>query len=225
VRQQAEAALDDADGDRWPELANYDCYACHHHLRPQSWRQARGYRGKPGRPEVRSWSFALGQVGFALSAKDKNPTNASDLEAALSSWHRVFQEVPFGDPKAVVREAVRAERLLDEHLARLRAMKLDGATARAALKALLDLAQARDHDFESARQLAWGLRAITRELAAPKAVEEIISRLEKDLQLNLPEGQAEIAPRLLEPFYRQVSAYEPNRFREAMKLVADRLGD
>ena len=41
------------------DLASFDCYACHHDLKTPSWRQERGYSGKPGRPQFRPWPLAL----------------------------------------------------------------------------------------------------------------------------------------------------------------------
>ena len=50
----------------WPEFAEYDCFACHHHLQPDSWRQQAKYLGqrKPGTLPWGSWYFALaGKLG------------------------------------------------------------------------------------------------------------------------------------------------------------------
>src|SRR5207253_581251 len=44
-----------ADGDGpWPELAQFDCYACHHNLVPRSWRQGRS----KGRLVANSWNLS-----------------------------------------------------------------------------------------------------------------------------------------------------------------------
>jgi hypothetical protein len=40
------------------DFADYDCYACHHDLQQPSWRQQRGYAGKPGAPPAAAW-YAL----------------------------------------------------------------------------------------------------------------------------------------------------------------------
>lgn len=50
----------------WPELAEYDCYACHHQLRPaDSWRAERGFR-RDGANRVTlpwgTWAFALSDL-------------------------------------------------------------------------------------------------------------------------------------------------------------------
>jgi hypothetical protein len=44
----------------WPELAEYDCYACHHDLEGRSWRQERGYpNGLIGALRPSRWYTAL----------------------------------------------------------------------------------------------------------------------------------------------------------------------
>ena len=52
----------------WPQLAmaQSDCYACHHELQQPSWRQVRGFPGRPGRPQVRPWPMALARQGLGL---------------------------------------------------------------------------------------------------------------------------------------------------------------
>jgi hypothetical protein len=48
-------------GNPWPELAEYDCYACHHDLQSPSWRQsAAHYRGRqPGALPWGDWYFSM----------------------------------------------------------------------------------------------------------------------------------------------------------------------
>jgi hypothetical protein len=48
----------------WPELSEYDCYACHHPLVPNSWRQQvsslpSDKRVRPGMPRPNSWYFSM----------------------------------------------------------------------------------------------------------------------------------------------------------------------
>jgi hypothetical protein len=44
----------------WPELAEFDCYACHHDLADKSWRQERGFPdGPPGATRPNQWYTAL----------------------------------------------------------------------------------------------------------------------------------------------------------------------
>jgi Cytochrome c554 and c-prime len=66
MAQQAKAG-----GEAWPELAHFECFACHHDLQAPgylNWRQVRGYGhpldgrvqpGQAGRPHFRPWPTAL----------------------------------------------------------------------------------------------------------------------------------------------------------------------
>ena len=58
------------DNKKGPEMANYDCYACHHDLTSKSWRQERGYAGVPGRPTLHEWPPALAELGLMHAAAD-----------------------------------------------------------------------------------------------------------------------------------------------------------
>src|SRR5206468_8678012 len=86
-------------GQSWPELAQFDCYACHHDLQTPSWRQERGYTGKPGRPPVRSWPVLQVEAVAVLLAA--NSAEAAAFAAKRDALLKAFDEQPFGDPKAV----------------------------------------------------------------------------------------------------------------------------
>ncbi len=68
-------------GDKWPEFSDMECFACHHSLtRPQdSWRQARGYEGRPGNTE---WN-ASRYIVFRHLAGAANADTAKQLDAEL----------------------------------------------------------------------------------------------------------------------------------------------
>ena len=213
---QAEQALKDpvAGDDRWPMLANYDCYACHHDLSSKSWRQERGYRGRPGRPEARPWSLSLARFGYDLASETSDPFA---FDRAMAPWFDVFQKVPFGAPKAVVEQAKPVDALLAAKIAALRKQPFDQAEGKKALRLLVDLAGSEQYDFDSARQFAWALGTITREVDPRDArLTPIFRSLDADLQLKLPEGQVEIAPNLLDAVYGKISTYQPERFRAKM---------
>ncbi len=100
----------------WPELALYDCFACHHDLQSRSWRQARGYGGnKPGRPPLRSWPNPLALL--ALQQADA----PSELHTKLAAVARSLDEQPFGDRAALGKSARAAAEEIRQALASLRA--------------------------------------------------------------------------------------------------------
>src|SRR5205823_2481854 len=101
----------------WPELAQFDCYACHHDLKSNSWRQKRGYTGKPGRPDVRPWPTALVKLAIQHAAQD-NKELAANLSAEyglrVKALSAAFDAQPFGDPKKVAAAATAAADWADQ---------------------------------------------------------------------------------------------------------------
>jgi Cytochrome c554 and c-prime len=61
----------------WPELAEYDCFACHHDLAPDGWRQKASYlkqRSKPGSLLPSAWYTSMPPIlGSRLTASMKLP--------------------------------------------------------------------------------------------------------------------------------------------------------
>lgn len=66
----------------WPELAEHDCYACHHGLHGQSWRQQRGYSLTPGAAGVNRWYTAL--LPVVQPAVGGKPWDQSALDALMA---------------------------------------------------------------------------------------------------------------------------------------------
>ena len=84
----------------WPELANYSCYACHHDLQPQSWRQQRKYQGIPGRPPMQEWPTALVDLGlFQTAGGDtaKAGQLVNEFQAHLLRLQKAVDKQPLGD--------------------------------------------------------------------------------------------------------------------------------
>ncbi|HKB04764.1 MAG TPA: multiheme c-type cytochrome [Gemmataceae bacterium] len=105
---------DDAKETRAGELldfAHFDCFACHHDLKHPSYRQARAYRGVPGRPTMRPWATetlrAVLQHAEAAEGADteKVTTAAKAIRDGLIALNKAFGAKPFGVPETVAREA------------------------------------------------------------------------------------------------------------------------
>src|ERR1700730_10079230 len=77
------------------DLANFDCYACHHDLKSPSWRQQRGYVGKPGRPQMRPWPVCLAKVTAEEFLKKEQAAKA--LDSGLKGLYQAFSAQPFGN--------------------------------------------------------------------------------------------------------------------------------
>jgi hypothetical protein len=209
-----------ASGDHWPHLASYDCYACHHDLATDSWRQKRGYDGKPGRIEIRPWSLALGRFGYDLaSAPAGVQPGMSALDKAMTSWQSAFQKVPFGDPKTIILRGAELNTQLDAKIAELSTQKFDQTKGKEALRMLIDLAASQLYDFDSARQFAWALQTIIHEVQPnDKRALDVLSKLSDDLRLKLPEGPVPIE---VDAVYGRISAYRPEPFQSKMRYLRD----
>jgi hypothetical protein len=141
--------------DRWPEvmMTHADCSACHHELQTPSWRQVRGYLGKPGRPPAKAWPMVLAHLETVSGAESKSfPEARQTLVAALD-------QQPFGQPEAVFA----ATSALAGWAGKLAQNPHEGFTrdqAQGLLHSLVSLPADDYPDFDSARQLAWAFEAI-----------------------------------------------------------------
>jgi hypothetical protein len=198
---EAQAATKD-----WPELAQFDCYACHHELLSKSWRQERGYAGKPGRPPLRQWPAALVDVGLLHAAGDAPGAEKAQKEfaARLQGLQDSFNAQPFGDPADVKQRAGGLADWVELQAKQIqkRIAKDDKAggygpnTSARLLAMLIDLLQhARPGgkgqmtakrfvpDFDSARQLAWAFQVLYLETVSkhdPKAREDAARAMQDD---------------------------------------------
>lgn len=117
---------------RWPELAELECYQCHHDLRAESWRIQRGYPNrKPGALQV---NLARTDVVRILAAV-ASPEQKGALEAALARLEETVQN-RFAEGAAIAEAAravsVEAEKLL----VRCEGLDFNQATAKSLIQAL-----------------------------------------------------------------------------------------
>jgi hypothetical protein len=83
------------------DLAHFDCYACHHDLKRPSWRQQRGYPGRPaGRPIIRPVSYELVRAVLAGTGGD-----VATLDAKMAALNRAYTARAFGTPKQIAASA------------------------------------------------------------------------------------------------------------------------
>ena len=80
------------------DYARFDCYACHHDLKLPSDRQKRGYDGPPGRPPVKAWVGALGDVVLS-SLPGVKPDFANRWKAVREA---AFAK-PYADPARMLK--------------------------------------------------------------------------------------------------------------------------
>ena len=123
LRMSAELAMSDVTKNRWPELARFDCFACHHELAESPWRQERDATGIPGRPELIVGCLPLVRVAAQVVA---GPSADRQLDALIERLQAPFQSAAFGDPQllakdgpVIVRGCDTIERNLDASRSRL----------------------------------------------------------------------------------------------------------
>lgn len=152
-----------------PELALFDCQACHHDLRAPSWRQQRDAQSAPGRPTLPEWPFALVNVSLRQIAGDDSGQFAK-LTAEFATQRQQLlasiQKQPFGDKQAAARAAEFAK-WLEPHIKSLSTSRFDTAAAQRSILELSTLGPQEFPDFHSARQRVWALGIIQREQAVP----------------------------------------------------------
>lgn len=199
------------------DLAQFDCYACHHDLKAPSWRQERGFSGTPGRPVLRRWPEALVVLAIrhaADSDADKQARTA-EYHKRLDALRRTFDQKPFGDPAAVADAARQLVEWSKPTLDSLNNRRYERADAERFLHELCTLWQNQLPDYDTAREIAWAFRAIYAELD-PKPpgdarVQEILTALDQELNLKLPSGQKTSVVDGLGAALQKVNDYQPDR--------------
>jgi hypothetical protein len=181
-----------------------ECEACHHSLTPpeQSWRQARGYRGRrPGDPPWNAARYTvLRDVAHQLDSAD-----AEQLDAGLAQVAQLMSQLN-PDRDAVSSAATNSARSADAIVGRMRAATYDSAQSLRLLQAISADADAISAQGEqSAAQAAMALQSLyvacDREQKVPNSadVRAAITDLFQQLQ--------------------NLSSYDPARFAEGMRRV------
>ena len=221
ARDYAAAAETNAKDRPWPELAVYDCQACHHVLAVPSWRQEAGYgQLVPGRPSLVRWPRGLAAVAFEQAGM------ATDVDALLSPVVGVLNSRPFGTADGLRRVAEDSGREIDQAIEALARWRRDETLAdreRVAIKQILAAGQ-NVGDFESARLLAWGLiHGLSSNADWPEDVRaRKIAELTALLALEFPTPAYPSPPAQDKPFWQTSLAAAPaadiGRVRAAFEL-------
>jgi hypothetical protein len=140
--------------DGWPDFAAYDCYSCHHDLRPGSrWRQDRPEG--PGRPP---WD-ASRYVVLSRLAHEVAPDVAGRLDASVRRLDQLARNGRATPDLGRACDATAAA--ADDLLARLRPAPLDAARADRLLRAFSsDGNRLAFAGFRTAQQVAWTLDSL-----------------------------------------------------------------
>lgn len=178
----------------WPELAQFECFACHHDLKDRSWRQRRTLRGAPGRPLLRAWPIALTTLAVKQVGAD-----ATELEKRWQPVEKLLNEQPFGRRERWNEVVDPLTKWLDELAVSLERKPLPRDAGLVLLREIAAVAESDLWDYDSARQLVWAAQVLRRELATDRsdaplrarvaAIEADLTDIEKLFVLNLIEGR------------------------------------
>ena len=205
------------------DLASFDCYACHHDLKTPSWRQLRGYSGKPGRPQFRHWPTALAKLALAVGQESER----SRFQQLEKNLHAAFDSRPFGEPAQVLVLAGDLQtwcREVQENLSRSPGAFGESAPARL-LQHLCKLGATEILDYDSARQFAWALRIIYGDVksrpANDAAIRQKLALLDRELKLTLPIGPKRPISAELADMLSRIANYEPETTRKTFAGLSE----
>ena len=175
----------------WPELAVFDCYACHHDLKSNNWRQKRGYVGKPGRPTMQTWPTSLVELALHHSSDAKKIDERLDeFNTKLKKIRAAYDDQPFGNPEQITASALDLAKWIAGQAKQTKvSADITPATYKRMLTGLIDAHKDRYLDFEAARQVAGAIRAVyTEGWKKPGVDAEVMKQLkaiDDDLLLTL----------------------------------------
>ena len=150
----------------WPELAQFECYACHHDLKVPAWRQRRvNPAGVPGRPVLREWTTVLASV--ALEQVKQRP----EFDSQRKKMQAVLAATPFGRKSELSGIASSTALWLTARARQLESHPLSRAEGRRVLLAIAEAGAGGGLEYESSRQLVWACEVIYGELGRGDADE------------------------------------------------------
>lgn len=222
IASEADAAAKAKESEsRILDLAQYDCFACHHELKTPSYRVERGFPGTPGRPNFRPWPLALVRVGLEQTGhKDEQ-----EFQPRLKKLYQAFDVRPFGDAAQIATASRDLAKSCDQLIADLMKVEFDETIALTLLQRLCKLAETEFPDYDTARQMAWAFRTIYHEWN-PKGTEAVtaeLDALDKELKLQLPSTQDKDILKDLPIALQKRGAYDPGPFQKHFQALSKQL--
>lgn len=147
----------------WPEFSQFDCYACHHDLKSNSWRQTAQAAGRPGRARLVPWPAALARAASSLKGVEFTAPEQRLIESVVAT--------PFGDGEVVTKAARELATACDELAIALESSDWTQASQQQLLDAVLAAGGGLVTpvaDYDSARQYAWAFGVLQAELEGKK---------------------------------------------------------
>ncbi len=197
----------------WPEFAEFNCFACHHNLQPDSWRRQPGHFDGP----------KIGGLSWNLSGRFPSTANDDEVRWCLEKTRSVETKIANSEATAALAKDAAHEwrRLRDKFT------KLDGDVINQTVDFLRpDDAFWKKLDWDQAARLYTGVVAVENarrdvrrahmERIDDPAVEKVLADLFNDLRL----------PRELGKIFDSPKTFTPDGLRdEFMKLFPKALAD
>ena len=209
-----------APGESWPDYARFDCWSCHHDLKRDGWRQARGYNdGPPGRVPVSEWPLTLVELG--IDHLDQNDPAVKSLRLNFAKYEKALHEQanvrPFGQKASIAKAADDLAGCADELIKKLGASKFDKDVALKLLRNLVEKAEKSTPDYDSARHVGWTIKLLVDDIGfvglnRPK-IDPIIAKLDSGLKLTLPAGRAFNIEDQIGKALETIGDYDPATFK------------
>jgi hypothetical protein len=207
----------------WPELALYDCSACHHELRSGLGANTRPKRSHiPGRPPLSTWPEVLSRLAAAQA-------DGYQAESATSRWSKIRDLAskldkaatgrPFGEASAMSSAAGDLAAALEQLAVNASNTRFDEQSARAALQFLANPQNYEPADFYTARQAAWAITAIADDLHAGSGAALFFQNADDPLALRLPSGPNHSVMGNLRRWLPAAGKYDPATFQEQLKSL------
>lgn len=159
----------------FPELALFDCHACHHPMSDKKWSPRLGVG--PGRMRLNDSNLLM----LRAIVRATDPGAAQGFSKQVGELHQsVAGNLPGSDP---LRLAKALSATIERHINRLNQQRFDAATQRALLAALLDEAKGQQlSDYAGAEQAYMSLNSLAGALArqgvlSPATIKSLNARM------------------------------------------------
>ena len=231
-KKNLDLLIDSSEMNRWADYSLYDCSACHHELRSESRRQARGYHSAPGRPRQHEWANL--QLMHASRFLSDNETTIVQLERQLKDS---FSAQPFGDERRVVDHALALRTQIEQAIEQGEKRPIDHQTARQFLHLLASTPVDQIITYDSARQVVWAMQAISSELQSKghgltPNIEQLIAQLDQPtigdgntgIATQLPSGRTQfIYEQGLKEDLERRAAFDPDLLKSRLQEIDEAL--
>ncbi len=224
----------DVPGHEWPDYARFDCWSCHHDLKRDSWRQARGYKAAPGRVPLAEWPLAMVELGIENLAADdpRAGTLRDDLRRHRDALRSQAYSRQFGRKDPMAKAADDFAAWSEGLIGRLTRASYTDEVALGLLRKLVTLSLAKmtgpglteTPDYDAARHIAWTIKILVEDagdkLPNRDRIAPVISKLDEGLKLILPSGTRYEIETDIGKALQIIGDYEPSQFRDNLQELS-----